>query len=100
MLAGPARADETARFHALLEREWIVRLAESPLLATYVGVHTSDDRLGGATEEDFARRERETRAFLEALGKIDRAALPAADQVSYDLFGTELAGSARLAQVR
>ena len=40
-----------------------------PLLATYVGVHTSDDRLGGATEEDFVRRERETRAFLEALGE-------------------------------
>ena len=91
VLAAPARADEATRFHALLEREWLVRLAESPLLATYVGVHTSDDRLGGATEEDFVRRERETRAFLEALGKIDRAALPAADQVSYDLFGTELA---------
>ena len=67
-----------------------MRLAESPLLATYVGVHTSDDQLGRTTEEDLARRERETRAFLEALAKIDRAALPAADQVSYDLFGTEL----------
>ncbi|MDQ1349316.1 MAG: hypothetical protein QG573_2695 [Acidobacteriota bacterium] len=87
----PARADDAERFHRLLDSEWTVRLAESPLLATYVGVHTSDDRLGGATEEDFVRRERETRAFLEALGKIDRAALPAADQVSYDLFGTELA---------
>jgi len=85
-----ARADESARFHALLEREWIVRLAENPLLATYAGVHTGDDRLPAAREEDLARRERETRAYLEGLGKIDRAALPPADQVSYDLFGTEL----------
>ena len=86
-----ARADESTRFHALLEREWIVRLAENPLLATYAGVHTGDDRLPAAREEDLARRERETRAYLEGLGKIDRAALPPADQVSYDLFGTELA---------
>ena len=85
-----ARADEATRFHALLEREWIVRLAENPLLATYAGVHTGDDRLPAAREEDLARRERETRAYLEGLGKIDRAALPPADQVSYDLFGTEL----------
>ena len=85
-----ARADESTRFHALLEREWIVRLAENPLLATYAGVHTGDDRLPAAREEDLARRERETRAYLEGLGKIDRAALPPADQVSYDLFGTEL----------
>ena len=89
--ATAAKADEAARFQALLEKEWTVRLAESPLLATYVGVHTSDDRLGDDSEEGFARRERETRAFLEALAKIDRAALPPTDQVSYDLFGSELA---------
>ena len=91
MTAGVAFADEAARFRALLEKEWTVRLAESPLLATYVGVHTSDDRLGDDSEEGFARRERETRAFLEALSKVDRAALPPTDQVSYDLFGAELA---------
>ncbi len=64
-----AQADEAARLRALLEREWTVRLAESPLLATYVGVHTSGDQLGRTTEEDLARRERETRAFLDALGE-------------------------------
>ncbi len=88
--AGSARADETERFHRLLDREWIVRLAENPLFATYAGVHTYDDRLAGVTEEDLARRERETRAYLEGLGKIDRGALPSADQVSYDLFETDL----------
>jgi len=89
--ATAVQADEAERFQALLEREWTVRLAESPLLATYVGVHDFDDRLSDESEEGLARRERETRAFLEALGKIDRAALPPADQVSYDLFGSELA---------
>ncbi len=90
-MTGAVHAGEAERFHALLAKEWTVRLAESPLLATYVGVHASNDRLGEATEEAFARRERETRAFLEALAKIDRAALPATDQVSSDLCGTELA---------
>jgi len=91
LLAGGARADEPTRFHELVDREWLVRLAENPLLATYVGEHATDDRLPGMTEADLARRERETRAFVLALGKIDRAQLPPADQVSYDLFGTELA---------
>ena len=88
---GAAQANEGARFHALLDREWAARLVESPLLATYVGVHTSDDRLGGATEADFARRERDTRAFQAELASISRAALDPTDRVSYDLFGTELA---------
>ncbi len=92
MLPGTASgADEGARFHALLEREWAARLVESPLMATYVGVHTSDDKLGGATEADFARRERDTRAFQAELAAISRAALDPTDQVSYDLLGTELA---------
>lgn len=87
---GSVRADEAERFRALLEKEWTVRLAESPQLATYVGVHDFDDQLGSLTEESLARRERETRAFLEALAKIDRGALPSGDAVSYDLFGAEL----------
>ena len=54
----PARADDAERFHRLLDSEWTVRLAESPLLATYVGVHTSDDRLGAATEARVWHRDR------------------------------------------
>jgi uncharacterized protein (DUF885 family) len=86
-----ASADHAARFRDLVDREWAFRLAENPLLATYVGVHTSNDRLPGSSEEDLARRERATREFLAELGKIDRALLPATDQVSYDLFGSDLA---------
>ncbi|MEO7793305.1 MAG: DUF885 family protein, partial [Thermoanaerobaculia bacterium] len=91
LFAAAARADEGARFHSLVDREWALRLTESPMLATYVGVHTTDDRLGRSTEADFARRERDTRAFVAELKTIDRAELGPADQVSYDLFGTELA---------
>ncbi len=91
LATGSARADEATRFHELVDREWLVYLAENPLFATYVGEHATDDRLPGMTEADLARRERETRAFALALGKIDRALLPPTDQVSYDLFGTELA---------
>ena len=88
-----AGGGEAARFRDLVDREWRWRLRESPLLATYVGVHDFDDHLASNAEADLERRARETRAFLDELATIDRAALAAAspgDAVSYDLFAMEL----------
>jgi uncharacterized protein (DUF885 family) len=91
LLAVPAlAADETSRLHDLFKREWEVRLKESPLLATSVGRHEYDDRLPSATPADLQRENKETRAFLDELKGIDRAKLPAADQVNYDIFRRQL----------
>ncbi len=84
LLAISLRADEVARLHALFERTWETRLRESPLFATSVGRHEYDDRLPSVTPADLARRNRQTRAALAALLKIDRAKLPPNEFVNYD----------------
>lgn len=86
----PADGSPAARLHALFEREWRWRLIESPELATAVGVHEYDDRLSAESLADYARRDRETAAFLAELAAVDRAALPHADQVNYDIFRAQL----------
>ncbi|HEY2290570.1 MAG TPA: DUF885 domain-containing protein [Thermoanaerobaculia bacterium] len=91
LLAVPAlAADEASRLHDLFKREWEVRLKESPLFATSVGRHEYDDRLPSETLADLQRENTETRAFLDELQGIDRARLPAADQVNYDIFKRQL----------
>ena len=86
----PADGSPAARLHALFDREWRWRLVESPELATAVGVHDYDDRLSAESLADYARRDRETAAFLAELAAIGRAALPHPDQVDYDIFRSQL----------
>jgi uncharacterized protein (DUF885 family) len=90
-LAIPAlAADEASRLHDLFKREWEVRLKEDPLFATSVGRHEYDDRLPSVTLADLQRENSETKAFLDELKGIDRAKLPAMDQVNYDIFKRQL----------
>ncbi len=74
----------------MYEREWQWRLEEWPTFASTVGEHAYDDRLPAESLEDHDRRARETAAFLEELGAIDRAALEPADQINYDIFEGQL----------
>jgi len=83
-------ADAAARFDDLVAREWQWRLRESPTLATYVGVHDSDDRLEDASLAATARRTKETEAFLAELATIDPLELPAAARVDYAIFKGQL----------
>lgn len=91
LLAAPAlAADEASRLHDLFKREWEVRLQEDPFLATSVGRHEYDDRLPSATLPELQRENEEAKAFLAELNAIDRAQLPAGDQVNYDIFKRQL----------
>ncbi|HVR44940.1 MAG TPA: DUF885 domain-containing protein [Thermoanaerobaculia bacterium] len=81
---------ESERLHALLAKEWEWRLREYPTLATYVGDRRYDDRLPDLSRTAIERRRGERRGFLEELLRIDRAILPAADQLNYDLFRRDL----------
>jgi uncharacterized protein (DUF885 family) len=95
-----ATAGGSAR-HALtqlLDEEWEWRLRESPVFASSVGDHRFDDRLSAESIADEQRRGRESRRFLDRLGAIDRAALPAGDQVTFDMLRAQLED--RLASVR
>jgi uncharacterized protein (DUF885 family) len=77
-------------FAALLEEAWEFRLRESPLFATETGDHRYDDQMPKVSLADETRRDAAQRDFLARLEAIDRAALPAAEQVNYDIFGRKL----------
>src|SRR5262245_597133 len=84
-----AVADATADLHALFEREWQRDLADNPLLATYRGDTRYNDRwpdISSAAQE--ARNAADARV-LDDLARIPRDALPAAEQLNYDLFRYE-----------
>lgn len=76
--------------HALFNREWEWRLRDWPLLATSIGDHRYDDQLPDVSTAAFAERCSRTEAFLQDLGRIDRAGLSSADRINYDMFKAQL----------
>ena len=74
----------------LLDAEWEWRLRENPQFATTVGDHRYDDQLSKESIEDETRRSHDTQRFLDDVGRIDRAQLPPAEQVTLDMFRAEL----------
>lgn len=90
LLAFAAVADEVKTLHALFDREWEARLRRSPMLATTVGRHEWNHLLPSATPAALKREYDEIQGFLAELAKIDRAKLPPAEQVNYDMFRAQL----------
>jgi len=88
--ASSAPTGEAAKLHALFDRDWELRLKEDPLFATSVGRHEYDDRLPSVTLADLERRNTATKSMLGELAAIDRAQLPAEEQVNYDIFRRQL----------
>lgn len=78
--------DEVARLHALFDRSWEAALKDDPLMATSVGRHEWNDRLPSITLADLKRQNERYRTYLADLAAIDRAKLPAQEQVNYDMF--------------
>jgi uncharacterized protein (DUF885 family) len=89
-VSSPPEAGEVAKLHDLFHRDWEARLREDPLFATSVGRHEYDDRLPDLSFAELQRQDKETRGFLDELGKIDRAALPAEEVVNADIFRSQL----------
>jgi uncharacterized protein (DUF885 family) len=96
MAAWPAAAAPTApnpasaRLHDLFAREWEARLKADPLQATSVGRHEYDALLPEATMARFESDVQAARGFLEELAAIDRAQLPAEDQVNADIWKRQM----------
>lgn len=97
LLLGPAAmAAESAadRFAAIWQAEWTWRLEQSPLLATSVGEHRFDDRLGDASPETQARRAQHWRGVLVELDGIDPDELSAGERIDYAIFRAQVEGMA------
>ena len=74
----------------LLDAEWEWRVRENPQFATTVGDHRFDDQLSKESIADETRRAADTQRYLDEAGKIDRAQLPGAEQITLDMFRAEL----------
>jgi uncharacterized protein (DUF885 family) len=83
----PDAANETSRaLHAFFDAEWERSLRESPETASQHGDPRYNDRWTDLSLPAIAAREAADRAALAKLKTIDRAQLPAEDQLSYDVF--------------
>ena len=88
---GGASQPEVKRLHELFDRNWEIRLRENPMFATSVGRHEYDDRMPSVTPADLERRQNQRKETLAELKRIDRAKLPADEQVNYDIFQRQIA---------
>ncbi len=80
-------------FNGLLDEVWEWRLAEFPMFASQLGDHRYNDRWSDQSLEAIARRQQQTREFLQRVYAIDRSALEDEDQLNYELFRRSLQDS-------
>jgi uncharacterized protein (DUF885 family) len=84
--AATGRADETTRLHALFDQEWERLLKENPTFASSLGDRRYNRRWEDLSVAAVTRSHKAELAALERLERIDRDALPASEQLNYDLF--------------
>ena len=85
-----ALADASADFKSLLDEAWEWRLAENPMEASRAGDRRYNKEWSDASLAAIERRHLERRDFLRRVYAIDRAALPEADELNYELFRRDL----------
>ena len=84
-VAAPQKPPVTA-LHRLFDAEWERSLSESPETASYLGDQRYNDRWTDWSEAAVEQRAQGDRAVLKKLATIKRSALPASEQLNYDLF--------------
>jgi uncharacterized protein (DUF885 family) len=88
--APPPAADTTRRLRAFLDADWKYWVSEYPENATSYGYPGENDRWTDYSPLAIARRNQHLRQSLAQLEAIPRAALPAGEQLNYDLYHEEL----------
>jgi uncharacterized protein (DUF885 family) len=78
--------EATKKFRAFLGQDWKRWMEDYPEMATYVGYPGQNRKWTDGSPAGIAAREKHLQQSLEALKKIDRAALPASEQLNYDLY--------------
>src|SRR5215212_6681544 len=93
--AAPAGAQRragspAAALNQLFEEEWEWTMREAPTFASSLGDRRYNDRWTDLSLAAIERRQQHRQQTLARLQKIDRARLPAADRLNYDLFRKDL----------
>jgi len=88
-----ASGDEAAKLHRLLDEEWDHTMETAPTWASELGDRRWNDRWPDASLDAFAREHAHDQQVLKQIGTIQRDALPATDQLNYDMFRLNLVES-------
>jgi uncharacterized protein (DUF885 family) len=86
MIRIASAADPVEALHKLFKDEWEYTMQQAPTWASQLGDRRWNDQWGDASLEAIAKRQEHTRTLLIKLKEFDRAALPPAEQLNYDLF--------------
>jgi uncharacterized protein (DUF885 family) len=81
-----AQARAKNNFRAYLDADWMLWMEEYPELATGVGYPGQNRKWSDDSPAGIAAREKHLLESLAKLKKINRAALPASEQLNYDLY--------------
>lgn len=84
--AADVRSGEVARLHQLFEEQWEMTLKENPEWATRLGDRRYNREWSDLSESGREQQRARIASALQSLSEIDRSALPADEQVNYDLF--------------
>ena len=90
LMSATSHADAAGDFKALLDEHWEWTLRNSPILASSLGDRRYNDQWSDQSLAAIAGRHDETREYLRRIYAIERAALPEADQLNYELLRREL----------
>ncbi len=84
--------EATKKFQAFLAQDWKRWMQDYPEMATGVGYPGQNRKWTDNSPAGIAAREKHLQQSLDALKKIERASLPASEQLNYDLY-EELLGT-------
>jgi prolyl oligopeptidase len=87
---GAAQAENSADFQALLDEHWEWALSNSPEMASRLGDRRYNQEWNDQSLDAIEQRHKDTREFLRRTYAIDRNALPAEEQLNYELFRRQL----------
>jgi uncharacterized protein (DUF885 family) len=73
-------------FQKIVADEWEYRMQFDPIFATFTGDNRFNDQLPHVTPSAWESHMQAMRAFHQRLAAVERAALPAAEQLNYDIF--------------
>lgn len=88
-LAATSAEEAVETLHTLFDAEWERGLRENPTFATYLGDERYNDQWPDVSLATIQRQHKANQAVLKKLAAINRDALPADEQLNYDLFQRE-----------
>jgi uncharacterized protein (DUF885 family) len=82
-------ASASRDLHTLMDEAWEYDMRDDPLRASYLGDRRYESEWPDISPAALEKRNANNAATLARVQRVDRAALSAADQLSYDLFAWE-----------